>query len=461
VLKLAIKFMKFPFKCVQNHEFDFKAFSNRTPNIIHFVFALKEQTEPFSFIHYLSVYSAYLVNKPLSIYLHHHHTIYGKWWDRLCIDVSILIINKIEIPTHIGNKKIIHTAHIADKARMDILLEKGGVYMDIDTISCRPYAHLLENHTTLCKQYMLRYKHTDYGVFSTPYIGGICNAIMLTKPNSSFFKLWMSRYEKAFNPTGWEEASIWLPLLLANEQPSIVTVLEPDTFNVPCCWEGRKMFVDTIEAIPKDLLTLHLCETMSKQYVESVTGWGWMDENPNTLYARIMKPLYLKCIISNNCYGGQYYHRKNRIYNTPFTGMFMHAHCYIRLLENYKVYMSTEPVRCEKSKYGMIQRGCVLSLHDVELHYVHDSDVEKCIEKWTRRKGRMYSKEDCDIKLCDRDHFDDQLAKRFGELKGYKSKTLFVSNKFKHITYLESVDIIHIDLDQMPDGCVLESTHPL
>jgi hypothetical protein len=309
---------------MQNHEFDHESFFKRpTPNIIHFVFGLKEQIDPFSFIHYLAVYSAYLINKPSSIYFHHHYEVYGKWWERLHKDVPILIVEHINVPTHIGAKEIFHTAHKADKARMDILLEKGGVYMDIDTISVRPYAHLLVNDTTLCKQYMLRYKHTPTGVYSTPYIGGICNAIMMTKPQSNFFKYWMRSYEDAFNPKGWEEASIWLPLLLSTQLPSSVTVLEPPVFNVPCCWEGKKIFVDKVDKIPNELLTLHLCETMSKEYVQLINGWQWMEDHPNTLYAQIMRPLYLKCVISNNCYGGQYYLKKKQRVQYAF---YWHVH---------------------------------------------------------------------------------------------------------------------------------------
>ena len=35
------------------------------------------------FIYYLSVLSAYIVNKPDKIYFYYHYKPYGKWWDRL------------------------------------------------------------------------------------------------------------------------------------------------------------------------------------------------------------------------------------------------------------------------------------------------------------------------------------------------------------------------------------------
>ena len=457
--------MKFPFKCMQNDQFDPKVFFERpTPNIIHFVFGLDPQEKPFSFVHYLAVYSAYRINHPTSIYFHRHHPSYGKWWDRLLVDVPILLVKDVDIPTHIGDKEILRTAHKADKVRMDILFEMGGVYMDIDTISVRPYRHLLDNDTTMCKQYMLRYKHTYTGVYSTPYIGGICNAIMLTKARSPFFELWRKHYETAFNPKGWEEASIWLPLLLANKRPSIVTVLEPPAFNVPCCWEGKKVFSEDTHEIPEELLTLHLCETMSKEYVDAVTGWDWMETHPNTMYAKMMAPFHVKCMITNNCYGVQYYAHKERMYNTPFVGMFMYAPCYMHLLENYDDLMSMDPEPCEASKYGSggpQMSGCVLRLGPVEMHFIHTENAKECVETWVRRRTRMYAKEDCDVKLCDRDLFDDDIARRFMELRGFKSKTLFLSNRFRHIDALDSVDIVRLDVATTPDGYQLECAHPI
>ena len=42
------------------------------PNIIHFVFGLKEQKEEFLFCYYISILSSKLVNNPEKIYFHYH-----------------------------------------------------------------------------------------------------------------------------------------------------------------------------------------------------------------------------------------------------------------------------------------------------------------------------------------------------------------------------------------------------
>ena len=46
---------------------------DKIPNIIHFVFGLKPQNEEFMFTYYLSILSAYVVNKPEKIYFYYHY----------------------------------------------------------------------------------------------------------------------------------------------------------------------------------------------------------------------------------------------------------------------------------------------------------------------------------------------------------------------------------------------------
>ena len=43
------------------------------PNIFHFVFGLKEQTEPFHLMYYLCLASCIEVNTPDKVCFHYHH----------------------------------------------------------------------------------------------------------------------------------------------------------------------------------------------------------------------------------------------------------------------------------------------------------------------------------------------------------------------------------------------------
>lgn len=160
------------------------------------------------FTYFIAVYSAYLINKPDKIYFYRHYEPYGTWYDKLKLIPNLELVT-IDIPTHIGRKEIKQTAHKSDWVRMNILYNKGGVYLDIDTICVKPWKHLLGKDVVLGKEFP----------------DGICNAIMFTKPKSDFFKLWLDAYEQYFDPDGWREASIVLPEKLSKQYPNLATLL--------------------------------------------------------------------------------------------------------------------------------------------------------------------------------------------------------------------------------------------
>lgn len=254
-------------------------------NICHFVFGMEKQSEEFLFTYYIAVYSAYLINNPDTIYFYYHHEPYGTWYDRLKLIPNLKLV-KIDIPTNIGNKKIIKTAHKADWVRMNMLYDKGGIYLDIDTICVKPWIHLLNKDVVLGKE--------------VP--DGICNAIMFTKPKSEFFKLWLDNYESYFNPNEWREASIELPEKLAKDFPNLLTLKEPDVFFLPNYNETNKIFVDDKE-IPTNLISLHLWETNSLKYMEKINDWSWAYENSHTMYGKMLLNLIDNYIMNDtNCY---------------------------------------------------------------------------------------------------------------------------------------------------------------
>ncbi len=243
------------------------------PSIVHFVFALAPQSVPFSFVHYVAVLSAHLINRPAVILLHYHFPIYGPWFERLQEDVPQLHHMWTELPTVVGNKALKKTAHRADVVRLQALLEFGGTYLDIDTICVRPFGTLLEATTTVLAREGR----------------ALCNAVMLAPVNAEFLRIWRDAYAAAFNPEGWNEASVQLPARLAVRHPDSVTVLPESTFFLPSWTEVHKIFVDVTPQIPTELVTLHLWESCSQAHMRNIEGWGWAEENPHTLYGLLLK----------------------------------------------------------------------------------------------------------------------------------------------------------------------------
>ena len=134
----------------------------------------------------------------------------------------------------------------------------------------------------------------------------MCNAILFSKKNNIFIKKWIQEYEKHFNPSGWCEASVHLPYKIYNDilnnnehfnehcnnEKCNIKILEKECFYYPLYNEVNKI-LENNEEINDKLITLHYWNSFSNKYYENITDFNWMDNN-NSLYAKIMKHLYLK-----------------------------------------------------------------------------------------------------------------------------------------------------------------------
>lgn len=250
----------------------------RIPNLVHFVYGMKEQTEPFCFVAYVAILSAFLVNEPEMIFLHYHHLSYGPWFDAVQRDVPILrLVHVVELPAWFGAKPILKTAHRADAVRMEVLRRQGGVYIDMDTISVRPYHHL-------------RGEEMVMGVESERS-NQLCNAIMMSAPSGRFLRKWEERYEEAFVSDGWGEASVDLPGRLSQMYPSLISVVAQKTFFWPSWYEVNAIFVQSGD-IADELLILHLWDTFSQRYTAGILDWSWAAENAHTLYGKLLQHVW-------------------------------------------------------------------------------------------------------------------------------------------------------------------------
>ena len=245
---------------------------NKIPNIIHYIFGLKEQTEDFLFPYFLSIYSNYLINKPDIIYFHYQFEPRGEWWEKAKPYLSLNYVNCDNL--YWGSKRIVKYAHKADKIRLDILYKYGGIYMDIDTITYRSYNHLLRYDTVLGYQ--------DEGL--------ICNAVILAKSESIFIKRWMEEYETHFKADGWCEASVHLPYKIyeSMREEDNTHIVDKECFYSPSYDETDKIFAKEDVDINEKLLTLHLWNTYSEdKYLRKINGFDYV-QNSKSLYAKIL-----------------------------------------------------------------------------------------------------------------------------------------------------------------------------
>lgn len=253
------------------------------PNIIHFIFGFLNQVQPFPFVYYVAVWSAYVINHPDVIYFHYHNRPYGPWFERL---IPIIKLVHIETPpSKVGQYNITDYTHITDVYKMNVLLTIGGVYMDIDTISVNPYTPLLHHDCVLGEERI------------NGKIQGFTNSIIMSSPSSVFMNSWMSHYLSVFNPHEWKESSILLPYLLYKNSDTFdnkVTILSYRSFCYPSFDKCENIFIndyDSNDIYINDIITLHLCNTntITKDHIRSIENFSWMIDHPNTLYSILLR----------------------------------------------------------------------------------------------------------------------------------------------------------------------------
>jgi uncharacterized protein (DUF1919 family) len=167
-------------------------------------------------------------------------------------------------------------------------------------------------------------------------------------------------------------------------------------------------------------------------------------------------------IITNNCYGTQYYADEKHEYKTPFIGLFLFAPCYINFLENYTKYINEKLLQINESKYGNFNYP-IGKIGTSEIHFLHEKDFTSAKKKWKARKKRLDEFTKCIIKMCDRDLFDETILQRFLNLD-HPHKILFISKKWNDSRY-KNTDVIKIVKteynNECSDGILLYKKYPL
>jgi hypothetical protein len=231
---------------------------SRVPNVYHFVFGLREQTEPFHLMHYLCLASCAAVNRPEAIVFHYVNEPWGPLWERIR---PALTLRRIEPDARIAA----HTytdpalapfryAHLADVARLEALEAFGGVYADMDTLFVAPLPEAF-----FAQPCVMGRERLDDALPSAREAGGsLCNAWILAEPGAAFVKAWRARLHEAFGRT-WSDHSTFLPYRLALELPHAIHI-EPERsfFHYDWTREGLRRLFLASDPTPEGVYSCHL-----------------------------------------------------------------------------------------------------------------------------------------------------------------------------------------------------------
>ncbi len=230
---------------------------SRIPNVFHFVFGLKKQSEPFHLAFYLCIESCYAVNRPERIYFYYHHEPWGRYWD-----LARRRVTPVRVPLDSQLSRFQYAdpdiaryryAHLSDFVRLERLLERGGVYADIDTIFVNPFP------PRLWDQPFVLGREPDV----TPAPGGaprpsLCNALIMAEPGAEFGQLWLSQMREAFDGS-WSSHSTLLPEQLRQQHPELIHV-EPQRTFYKHAWtpEGIATLLEGLDTDFTGVVSMHL-----------------------------------------------------------------------------------------------------------------------------------------------------------------------------------------------------------
>jgi hypothetical protein len=223
-----------------------------TPDIFHFIYGFKPQTEPFPLIHFLAIQSCLEVNHPREVIVHCAEKPWGIWWDRL--EGRITLANATpaaEVHAHQYDSRvpeIYRYTHHADFARIEILIRHGGIYADIDTIFVRRFPDKLRTHSFVAG------REPDIGDKAS-----IGNAVLAAEVGATFARRWGKAMAGALD--GWSDHSTLLPARLAALHPTEIH-LEPNVTFYPFDPSGFGLLRLLIgnEDVPAETVSIHLWE---------------------------------------------------------------------------------------------------------------------------------------------------------------------------------------------------------
>ena len=227
------------------------------PRLVHFVFGLREQREPFHFLHYVSLESCRRMLEPEAICFHHRNLPWGPWWDRIRPHLTLIPVAEPPELSQPTSSRLVPPAylyaHQADFVRLDALIEHGGVYADIDTIFLRPFSEDLYE-----APFVIGRESPVADQITGEVRPSLCNALLMSEPGAQFAQAWRERMAGELNGT-WSNHSGFLSQRLSELMPEHVRV-EPEVSFYPFASsrEGLAALHEESRPLPASAYSVHL-----------------------------------------------------------------------------------------------------------------------------------------------------------------------------------------------------------
>ena len=187
------------------------------PNVVHVIWLKNPEL---GFLNYLTIRSVLISLQPDRINLHYTDLNKQNEWFMKLRDNVTLVQHDLEAEYGQQVQDNWQISHIADLLRLDIIAQEGGIYLDMDVIALRSFDSLLG-----CKKdLILGHEGGDRH--------GLCNAIIIGRPGSSFVKRWRESYG-SFATSEWNYHSVVLPKELSSLHNDKICTVSPLVFYWP------------------------------------------------------------------------------------------------------------------------------------------------------------------------------------------------------------------------------------
>jgi hypothetical protein len=227
------------------------------PNQFHFVFGLREQTEPFHLVYYLCLASCLQVNRPEAVFFYYHHEPYGRYWDLVKDRLRLVRVEPAPVVArHRYRDRYVarfRYAHHSDFIRLEQVVRHGGIYADIDTIFVRPFPPELHDHA-----FVLGCEDDVWDESLGARRPSLCNAVIMSRPGAEFGRRWLAAMEAAFDGS-WSAHSTGLPFRLSQDHPRLIHV-EPSRTFYKHMWTpaGLRMLLEDCDPDSDGVVSMHL-----------------------------------------------------------------------------------------------------------------------------------------------------------------------------------------------------------
>jgi len=230
------------------------------PKIIHLLYF--GETEFYNF-HHRCIHSMiqYMPEYEIRIYNTREPPVENHYWQDIKTHQRVRI-HKMDAPQYYDGFELKHFQYKADVARLELLYEHGGVYLDIDMFIVRPFHEVFASGHSF---YISEEREGANGRGS----GALINAFLAAKPKNEFIKLWLNEFKSGLRLGIWAHHIRDSNKQLLENHPHYmhkyrIRVLDWKMF-MPLHWQDTEAFIRSEivpYVFPPESYGTHLWETI-------------------------------------------------------------------------------------------------------------------------------------------------------------------------------------------------------